>query len=196
VQGTGHVGSHLVALLVDAGAEVVVADIDEARARAVAEEHRAELVSPERILSVTCDVLAPCALGGVLNRLTVPELHCRAVCGGANNQLADDAVADLLAGHGVLYAPDFVANAGGIINIAEEFTGYARERALTRAAGIEHTMTTVLDRAREARVTPERAAEDLARERLAREGAGRRFRPGDPTAWSDGAPLTTLRPVR
>src|SRR6266511_1571027 len=194
VQGAGHVGSHLIELLAGARAEVVVADVNEARARTVAGEHGASVVASDRVLEESCDVLAPCALGGVLDRETEPRLQCRAVCGAANNQLAEPSVADLLASRGILYAPDFVANAGGIINLAEEFTGYSRERALARAAGIEETMTRVLERARESGTTPERAAEELARERIEREGAGRPWRPGDPTAWTDGKPLTTLRP--
>jgi glutamate dehydrogenase/leucine dehydrogenase len=194
VQGAGHVGSHLVALLVEAGATVSLADINEQRARSVAEEHGATVVASDHVLEEPCDVLAPCALGGVLQRDMVPKLRCRAVCGGANNQLADESVAELLAARGILYAPDFVANAGGIINIADEFTGYSHERALARAAGIEEMMARVLARAREEGITPERAAEALAEERLEREGAGQRWRPGDPAAWTNGEPLRTLRP--
>jgi glutamate dehydrogenase/leucine dehydrogenase len=99
-----------------------------------------------------------------------------------------------LADRDVLFVPDFVASAGGIINIAEEFVGYDRTRALERAAGIEQTTARVLRTARERGVTPQRAAEGLARDRIAREGAGRRWQPGDPTAWTNGAPLTQLRP--
>jgi leucine dehydrogenase len=87
-----------------------------------------------------------------------------------------------------------VASAGGIINIAEEFVGYDRDRALERTAGIEQTTARVLRTARDRAVTPQRAAEDLARDRIANEGAGRRWEPGDPAAWTHGAPLTRLRP--
>ena len=194
VQGAGHVGAHLVADLVHAGATVVVADVNDDRAREVAAEHGARTVGADDILGTECDVLAPCALGGVLDETTVPLLRCRAVCGAANNQLADDSIDDLLHAQGVLYAPDFVANAGGIINIAEEFTGYSRDRALERAAGIEGTMAQVLERARAEGCGPGHVAEDMARERIEREGSGRRWRPGDPTAWTAGKPLTHLRP--
>lgn len=194
VQGAGHVGAHLVAELVAAGATVVVADVNDERAREVATEHGAQVVAPEEILGIECDLLAPCALGGVLDEATVPVLRCRAVCGAANNQLADDRVDDLLHARGVLYAPDFVANAGGIINIAEEFTGYSRDRALERTAGIEDTMTEVLERSRGEGRAPGRVAEDMARDRIGREGSGHRWRPGDPTAWTAGKPLTHLRP--
>jgi leucine dehydrogenase len=139
-------------------------------------------------------VLAPCALGGVLTAATVPALRCRAICGAANNQLDDDATATLLASRGVLFAPDFVANAGGIINIAEEFTGYDRARALERVEGIEATMRAVFDRASADGVVPQQAAESIAWERLEREGGGH-WRAGDPTAWTNGEPLRALRPV-
>lgn len=194
VQGAGHVGAHLVADLVGAGAHVVVADVNEARAREVAAAHGAEVTSADEILGVECDVLAPCALGGVLSEATVPLLRCRSVCGAANNQLTDDHVDDLLRERGVLYGPDFVANAGGIINIAEEFTGYSRDRALARAEAIEDTMARVLERARSEGRGPNRVAEDMARERIAREGSRKRWHPGDPAAWTNGQPLTRLRP--
>jgi leucine dehydrogenase len=195
VQGAGHVGSHVVGDLVEAGAEVLGADLDEDRARKVAEAHGATLVDRATVLEEQCDLLAPCALGGVLNEETIPRLQCRAVCGAANNQLSDDAADDLLAARGIVYAPDFVANAGGIINIAEEFTGYSRERALERVSGIEQTTFDVLERARAEGTAPGRVAQAMARERIAREGAGQRWRPGDPTAWTNGEPLRTLRPL-
>jgi leucine dehydrogenase len=194
VQGAGHVGAKLVALLTAAGAHVTVADVDDARAEEAAGTHGAEWAAAGSILETECDVLAPCALGGVLNRETIPRLRCRAVCGAANNQLERAEDDQLLADRSVLYAPDFVANAGGIINVAEEFTGYSRERALVRTEGIEATMRTVLARARADGVTANRAAESMARDRIAREGSGRRWRPGDPTAWTAGEPLRGLRP--
>ncbi|MEX2267223.1 MAG: Glu/Leu/Phe/Val dehydrogenase dimerization domain-containing protein [Acidimicrobiia bacterium] len=195
VQGVGHVGRHLVTDLVEAAAEVVVTDVNRDRAREVAAEHNVEVVEPDAILEAPCDVLAPCALGGVLDADTVPLLQCRAVCGAANNQLADDGIDDLLVERGILYAPDFAANAGGIINIAEEFTGYSLERALERTARIEDTMTAVFERARAEGRGPGRVAADMANERIAREGSGRRWNPGDPTAWTGGEPLRRLRPV-
>lgn len=193
VQGAGHVGSNLVRLLVEAGASVAVADVNDERARATAEPLHAEVVPAASVLETECDVLAPCALGGVLTATSIPTLRCRAVCGAANNQLDDDASAELLASRGVLFAPDFVASAGGIINIAEEFTGYDHDRALRRAEGIEATMQHVLDRARADGVTPQGAAEAIAWERVEREGRGH-WRPGDPAAWTNGEPLRTLRP--
>ncbi len=195
VQGAGHVGAHLVALLRDSHADVAVADVNTSRASAVADEHGAEVVEREHVLEQECDVLAPCALGGVMSLETVPRLRCRAIVGAANNQLTDPSVAGALAARGIVYAPDFVVNAGGIINIAEEFTGYSRERALKRAAAIGETTARVLRVARERGVTPEDAALELARGRLRTEAVpGGHWCPGDPAAWTDGQPLRTLRP--
>ena len=193
VQGTGHVGRHLVVDLVEAGASVVVADVNEARAREVAAETGAAVVGTDEILEQECDVLAPCALGAVLNKETVPKLRCRAICGAANNQRADGTVDELMSERGILYAPDYVANAGGIINIAGEFTGYSYEAALARTKGIEDTMHRVLERAAAEGIPPGKVADAMARERVASEGKGR-WRPGDPTAWTGGKPLERLRP--
>jgi len=194
VQGTGHVGSVLTAFLVDAGASVILADVNEARAREVAAAHGAAVVGAHEILEQECDVLAPCALGRAVNDRNLATLQCRAICGAANNQLVGDVVDELLAERGILYAPDFVANAGGIINIAEEFTGYSRAIALERVQQIEATTKRVFEVARERGLPPGRAAIALARERIEREGAGRRWQPGTPTAWTGGAPLRELRP--
>ena len=194
VQGAGHVGSHLARLLVEEGASVGVADVRADRVEQLVRAHGVDALDCETVLDQPCDILAPCALGSVLDRTTVPRLRCRAVAGAANNQLRDAATDEALADRGILYAPDFVANAGGIINIAEEFTGYDRRRALARTAAIEDTTTRVFALARDQRVPPGRAAEMMARRRIAEEGAGRRWRPGDPAAWTNGAPLRSLRP--
>jgi leucine dehydrogenase len=194
IQGTGHVGSRLARLLRDAGASTIVTDINTARAEAVAEEVGASVVAPDEIVVQECDVLAPCALGGTLHERNVATLRCRAVCGAANNQLEEPHVDDLLADRGILYAPDFVANAGGIINIAEEFTGYSEAAALERVEQIDAAMTRVFAIARERTLSPGRAAVASARERIEREGAGR-WQPGSATAWTAGAPLRALRPV-
>ncbi len=195
IQGAGKVGSHLARLVADEGAVLLVADVDAGRAHAVAEACGAEVVPVADVVRVTCDVLAPCALGGVLSEEIVPELRCRAVCGAANNQLASSRVDDLLAARGVLYAPDFVVSAGGIINIAEELRGYERARALRAAERIGDTVTEVIRRSRATGFAPGRVAEAMARERIAREGAARRWRPGDPAAWTGGLPMRALRPI-
>jgi leucine dehydrogenase len=195
VDGVGHVGTHLARLLADAGVRVAVADVNADRVDALVQEIGAEAVPVERALEEECDVLAPCALGAVLNEKTIPRLHCRAVCGAANNQLSEPADDDALAARRILYAPDFVVNAGGIINLAEEFVGYDSESARRRTAKIADTVRRVFELASKEGVPPGRAAEQLARRRIADEGAGHRFRPGDPAAWTNGEPLRSLRPT-
>lgn len=195
VVGAGKVGTGLTRLLAPTGASVAVADIDEARVTALVAELGVDAVAVADAWSRPCDVLAPCALGGLLTVEHVAGLRCAVVCGGANNQLATPDADDALAAAGIVYAPDFVVNAGGILNIAEEFVGYSRARALAAAAGIEATTARVFALGREWGVPPGRAAERMARERIAREpfGSGR-WQPGDPTAWTAGEPLRTLRP--
>lgn len=187
VQGAGHVGAHLVRLLVERHAIVAVADADEAKAARLAPETGAEVLAPAAALEAECDVLAPCALGGVLTSELVPRLHCRVVCGAANNQLADDAADDALVARGVLYAPDFVVNAGGIINIAHEWArgGYTLEGARAEAACIEQTTHEVLRLARQEGVAPGRAATELGRRRIVTEGAGGVYVPGEPSVMRD-----------
>ena len=193
VQGSGHVGSQLARQLVAAGAEVVVSDLFESRAEALVRELGVTRVGTDEALVTPCDILAPCALGDVFDDETIPRLRCRAIVGAANNQLGVIGADRMLAARGILYAPDFVANSGGIINIAEEFVGYDRERALARAADIEATTARVLALADEHGITPLRAAERIARLRIAEEGAGRRWQPGDPAFWTKGEPLVSLR---
>jgi leucine dehydrogenase len=130
-------------------------------------------VDPSSALLAEVDVLAPCALGGAVDEVTVGRLRCQVVCGAANNQLAHDGLAEDLAAHGVLYGPDFIANAGGLVNIAVEIGpgGYDPDRARQRASDVEQTMGEVLDRAERDGVTPLEAAYALARARLADAGA-------------------------
>ena len=194
MQGSGHVGSHLARLLVAEGAEVIVSDLLESRAEALADELGVRRVGIDAALVMPCDILAPCGLGDVFDDESIRHLQCRAIVGAANNQLGVIGADRMLAARGILYAPDFVVNAGGIINIAEEFVGYNRDRALAHAAEIEATTARVLAVAAELGVTPLRAAEQLARTRLAEEGAGRPWEPGDAAAWTNGEPLRKLRP--
>jgi leucine dehydrogenase len=168
VLGVGSVGARLAGHLVRAGARVVCADIVPER-RAVAEGLGARWTTPGRALAAAVDVLAPCALGGILSAESVPRLRAAVIAGAANNQLADPPVADLLAARGILWVPDFVANAGGIVNIAEEIGGrtYDRRRAHHAVRRIGDTVRRVLDDAESAGTTPLAAAMTLARERLA-----------------------------
>jgi leucine dehydrogenase len=171
VAGLGHVGADVVRRVAEAGAELVVSDVDEGK-RAVAEAFDARWVTPEEALTADVDVYAPCALGGVLDDDSVPELRCKVIAGAANNQLAEDRIADLLNSRGVLWAPDFVANAGGIINIAVEFEpgGYDPTVAEQRVRGIGDTLTRVYDDAAQMSATPLTAAMELARRNLAAAG--------------------------
>ncbi len=197
IQGAGKVGSGLARLLVAEDADVGVADVDARRVALLVEEIGVASLDPDQVATEECDVLAPCALGGIVNGDSIDGLRCEVLCGGANNQLASDRMDDALATRGILYAPDFVVNAGGILNIAEEFTGYSRERALVAAAGIESTTARVFALAHRWSVAPGEAARRMARERIEREpfGSGR-WEPGDPAAWTDGEPLRRLRPRR
>jgi leucine dehydrogenase len=167
VVGLGHVGLRLARLLARRGARVVAADIDE-RKRDDAERLGARWLTPDEALTAEVDVLAPCALGGVLNEHTVPRLQAPVIVGAANNQLAHEGVADLLAERGILWAPDFVANAGGIINISVELepTGYDPGRARRRVQGIGDTLRAIYDSSADG-VTPLAAALELAGRRLA-----------------------------
>jgi glutamate dehydrogenase/leucine dehydrogenase len=176
VQGVGKVGARLVSHLVDAGASVVVADVDGAAVGRVVRSHGVETAEPSAIHTAPCDVFSPCALGAVVNDRTVAEYRCSVVCGAANNQLERPEHATALAERGILYAPDFVANAGGITNISEEFRpgGYDPDRARRSVERIEQTMARVFQIARERGITPARAADDLAEERL-RAGARSRL---------------------
>jgi leucine dehydrogenase len=166
IAGLGHVGSRLAKRCARGGARLIVADVDPSR-RALAEQLGARWITPERALTAEADVFAPCALGGILDEETVPELRCRIVAGAANNQLADDGVADLLAAREILWAPDFVVNAGGVINIAEELNGYDPAAARRRVRGIADTLRLIFDDAESIRATPLTAAMELARRRLA-----------------------------
>jgi leucine dehydrogenase len=168
VQGVGKVGSSLVGLLWLEGCEVVLSDVQTEVAQTVASQFEASTVAPAEILSQTCDILVPCALGGAISEETVASLRCRAVVGSANNQLTDDAVADSLAHAGVLYMPDFVVNAGGLINIADELNpgGYSADRALRAVSEIGTTVTTILLSADKYGTTPLVAARELAESRL------------------------------
>jgi leucine dehydrogenase len=166
VIGLGHVGSRVAKRCARAGAELIVADLDE-RKRAVAEQLGARWTSPDEALVANVDVLVPCALGGQFDDETVPRLGCRVVAGAANNQLAGDGVADLLQTRGVLWAPDFVVNAGGLINIAEEVGGYEAARARRRVATIGDTLREIFAQADADQSTPLAAAMKIATRRLA-----------------------------
>lgn len=165
VAGLGHVGEDLVRRLAERGAELVVSDIDRSK-RALAAEVGAVWVEPEDELFVDCDVLAPCALGGAIDAAALPFLRCEVVCGCANNQLADEGLAGDLAEQGILYAPDYVVNSGGLIHVDREVHGHTEAEATELVLGIEDALGRVFDLARRAGTTPLAAARRLAEERL------------------------------
>ncbi len=167
VIGLGHVGEPLARGLAAAGASLVLADVAPEK-RAIADELGAAWAAPADALLADVDLVAPCALGGVLDDTTVPALRCRAIAGAANNQLASDAIAELLHARGILWTPDYVANAGGIINISVELEpeGYDPGRARDRVLAIRDTVRTLLDLAGRDGVTPLAAAQSLAESRL------------------------------
>jgi leucine dehydrogenase len=166
IAGMGHVGAKLARRLIQTGAEVAVSDIDPGK-RELARELGAEWIPPAEELVAECDILAPCALGGAIDGANLPLLRCEVVCGCANNQLADDPLAGALAERGILYAPDFVVNAGGLINVYREIQGYGEERARELALGIEDNLDGIFETAAEHSVTPLDAARAVALERLA-----------------------------
>lgn len=167
VAGVGKVGYALARHLVEEGARVTVSDVSGPAVERARAELGVEAVAPEAAYATACDILAPCALGGTLSRASIPELRCSVVVGCANNQLTDPGCAGLLQAANVLWCPDYVANAGGIINISDELAGYHRDRAYARVAAISATVTTVLEIARDQGITPAAAADDLAERRLA-----------------------------
>jgi leucine dehydrogenase len=164
VQGCGAVGSQLARLLTTAGATVRVADVDPDRARATG----CAVVPVEAVLRSECDVYAPCAVGGTLNAESIPNLRCRVVAGSANNQLDEPDDAERLHARGILYAPDFVINAGGVIQlIGLEDEGWDEEQLEEALARVGDTLRELYARASSERVTPSAAAELLVAERLA-----------------------------
>jgi valine dehydrogenase (NAD+) len=170
VSGVGKVGARLAGLLADDGASVVVADPDgDAVARLQAERPGVQAVAPGALAELDLDAYAPCALGGALTEAVAGGLSARIVAGAANNQLAHPGVAEVLAGCGVLYAPDFLVNCGGVIQVADELHGFSMQRARARTAGVFDTTLEVLRLADSEGVLPVAAAERLAEERI-REG--------------------------
>lgn len=167
VQGIGNVGGSLCRLLRQEGAKLVIADIDTARAAALADELGAKQVGIDEILSVDADILAPCALGGILNTKTIPSLRARLICGAANNQLATEEDGWALDRRGILYAPDYVVNAGGIINVSAEYLGETSQQVGDRVAQIAGRLLTILKRADDEQLPSGMMADRLAQQIIA-----------------------------
>jgi len=171
VQGLGRGGSELARRLIEIGATVVACDLNpHVRSRAQA-ELGIDLVDPEEIYDVECDVWSPCAVGEILNPETIPRLKCRIVAGLANNQLAEPEHVDLLVDRGILYAPDFVFNSGALIAVTEEIAGFSRERAKRRAENIYVVLRKVFLLSRARGITTAEAANAFAEERIRQIGS-------------------------
>lgn len=170
VQGLGSVGRTLAAALHGEGARLIVADLDDARAEKAAAMFGAVVTAPDRIHAADAEVYAPCALGGVLSEKTIPEIRATIVAGAANNQLATAEDAGRLAARGVLHAPDFVINAGGLINVAAEVLsgGYDRAAVTEKVEAIPATLAAIFDRSQAEGRTPDAVARAIAAERVAR----------------------------
>jgi leucine dehydrogenase len=166
VQGVGHVGYHLCRELHAAGATLTVADIDPLKSERAEREFGAAMVDLEQIFSVECDVFAPCALGSALNKVTVPQLRCSIVAGAANNQLAEPPIGEDLRQRGILYAPDYAINAGGLINVAQEVIGYDAEKARARTMKVYDTIYEIAERAHKAETRTDFIANKMVEERL------------------------------
>ena len=175
IQGVGNVGRYLANELHEAGAKLIVSDIDPERTARVAKETGATVVQGDEIYTATADIFAPCALGGILNDDTLPKLKVEVIAGGANNQLLEARHGDELEAKGMQYAPDYVANAGGVINVFGEVVGWDREHALSKADEIYDTVLSVFDIAKTDGVPSYVAADRLAERRL--KSAGKKWSP-------------------
>ena len=167
VQGLGHVGMEYVKLLKERGAKLFVTDINKTLVDKAVNEYGAEAVGADEIYDVNADVYSPCALGGTVNEQTLPRFKFKIVCGPANNQLATNAIGDELEKRGILYAPDYAVNAGGVMNVALEITGYNRERAMRMMRTIYHNLARIYEIADRDGIPTYRAADRMAEERIA-----------------------------
>ncbi|MCH8928032.1 MAG: Glu/Leu/Phe/Val dehydrogenase [Candidatus Marinimicrobia bacterium] len=167
VQGMGHVGQYLIKLLSDEGAKLYISDIDKNKLQKATKEIKAKVVYNNEIYKLAVDIFAPCAMGGIINDETIPMLKCKIIAGAANNQLEKERKhGKALLEKGILYAPDYVINAGGLINVYNELQGYNRERALSQAEGIYNILTEVLDVAEKEGVPTPVASNRYAEERI------------------------------
>ena len=166
VQGAGHVGYHVCKHLAEEGARIIVTDSDKAKLQRVVQEFEAKAVAPEAIYAASADIFAPCALGAVVNDDTLTQFKCKVVAGGANNVLAEARHGDALEKMGILYAPDYVINAGGLINVNSELEGWPPERAKAKAGDIYDTLLRVFEIAKREKIPTYRAADRLAEKRI------------------------------
>jgi leucine dehydrogenase len=167
IQGVGAVGHYLVEHLSDAGAQLFICDINQDNLDRVSSRGNVEVVSPDAIYGLDVDIFAPCAMGAVINDETVPQLKCEIVAGSSNNVLHREKVhARMLMEKGITYAPDYVINAGGLINVANELEGYNQERALKQAENIYDILLRIFDTAEREDIPADQAAANLALRRI------------------------------
>ncbi len=166
VQGIGQVGMALARFLFEAGAKLTIADINEAAVAKAVAEFGAQSVAPDEAHRAKCDIFAPCALGGALNETSIPEIRAKAVAGAANNQLRRASDGEALSARGILYAPDYVLNAGGVISIADVKAAPTAQAMFKRVARIDDVVTSIFARAKTENSLPEAVANEIAEERL------------------------------
>ena len=167
VQGVGHVGMEFVKLLSERGAKVFVTDINKELVQRAVDDHGAEAVAPDQIYDVDAEVYSPCALGGTVNENTLPRLKCQVICGAANNQLSTNEIGDEVMRKGILYAPDYAVNAGGLMNVSLEIDGYNRERAMSMLRTIYFNLGRIFEIAQRDNIPTYKAADRMAEERIA-----------------------------
>lgn len=172
IQGLGDVGEPLAGLLADAGARLLVSDLDAIRVKRIASELGADIVAPDAVFETPCDVLAPCAVGGVINRRTIPLLRCRVVAGSANNQLAEPADADRLHERGILYAPDYLINGGGALafGLMELDPGASTDEIFSRVEALGESLPDVFEEAARNEESPLATMQRRVEEALAPRG--------------------------
>jgi len=166
VQGLGHIGMEYVKLLKERGAKLFVTDLNPKLVEHAVEEYGAEAVKPDEIYDLPVDVFSPCALEYAINAETLPRLKAKVICGTANNQMSHVTGVEA-AKRGILYAPDYAVNAGGVINVSLEIDGYNRERAMRMMRTIYHTVGKIFDRAERENIAPQYAADQIAEARIA-----------------------------
>jgi leucine dehydrogenase len=166
VQGAGHVGMEFIKLLREQGAKVYVTDIDPELVKQAVTEHGCVAVGIDEIYDTDADVYSPCALGGTVNENTLPRLKCKIICGAANNQLANDAIGEEVEKRGILYAPDYAVNAGGVMNVSLEIDGYNRERAMRMMRTVYDNVGRIFQIAKRDNIPTFKAADRMAEERI------------------------------
>ncbi|MBL0387523.1 Glu/Leu/Phe/Val dehydrogenase [Tumebacillus sp. ITR2] len=173
VQGVGNVGYYLCKHLHDAGAKLIVTDINQEAIDRVVTEFGAEVVAPKDIFGVQADIFAPCALGAIINDETIPQLKAKVIAGSANNQLREERHGDIIHEMGIVYAPDYVINSGGVINVADELNGYNAERATKKIENIYNIIANIIEISKRDGIPTYKAADRMAEERIRTLGSSR-----------------------